>query len=80
MCDILHYNAITVSNGELKDNNLQFIFSKGLIMASLNINSLLRHIDELRVFISHTNIDIGPCRIFFFPQKRENSDDTFGFD
>lgn len=33
-------------------------FSRGLVMASLNINSLLAHIDELRVFMSTSKIDI----------------------
>ena len=36
------------------------VFRKGLTMASLNINSLLAHIDQLRVlnFIDNSNIDI----------------------
>ena len=34
------------------------VFRKGLTMASLNINSLLAHIDDLRVFIENSNIDI----------------------
>jgi exonuclease III len=33
-------------------------FGKGLVMASLNINSLLAHIDEFRVFMNETDIDI----------------------
>jgi hypothetical protein len=33
-------------------------FSKGLVMASLNINSLVAHIDEFRVFMKDSNIDI----------------------
>ena len=33
-------------------------FSRGLVVASLNINSLLAHIDELRVFMSTSKIDI----------------------
>lgn len=33
-------------------------FGRGLVMASLNINSLLAHIDELRVFMSNSKIDI----------------------
>jgi len=34
------------------------IFGRGLVMASLNINSLLAHIDELRVFLLSSAIDI----------------------
>ena len=30
----------------------------GMVMASLNINGLLAHIDELRIFISNTKVDI----------------------
>ena len=33
-------------------------FGKGLVMASLNINSLLAHIDEFRVFMNESDIDI----------------------
>ena len=33
-------------------------FGKGLVMASLNINSLLAHIDEFRVFMNDSDIDI----------------------
>jgi hypothetical protein len=32
-------------------------FGKGLVMASLNINSLLAHIDEFRVFTNESDID-----------------------
>ena len=32
--------------------------SKGLVMTGLNINSLVKHIDELRLFISDKKIDI----------------------
>ena len=31
---------------------------KGLVMASLNINGLLAHIDEFRIFMSEADIDI----------------------
>ena len=34
------------------------VFNRGLVIASLNINSLWAHIDELRIFISNTKIDI----------------------
>ena len=34
------------------------IFGRGLVIASLNINSLLSHIDELRVFMSSSKVDI----------------------
>ena len=34
------------------------IFGRGLAIASLNINSLLSHIDELRVFMSSSKVDI----------------------
>ena len=34
------------------------IFGKGLVMASLNINSLLAHIDELKIFISTNTVDV----------------------
>lgn len=37
------------------DNNS---FGRGLVMASLNINSLLAHIDQLRVVMSNSEIDI----------------------
>ena len=33
-------------------------FPKGMVMACLNINSLLAHIDELSVYISSRKIDI----------------------
>ena len=33
------------------------IFIRGLTMASLNINSLRCHIDDLRIFMYDTNID-----------------------
>ena len=33
-------------------------FGKGLVMASLNINSLLAHIDEFRIFMSEADINI----------------------
>ena len=33
-------------------------FGKGLVMASLNNNSLLGHIDEFRVFMNDSAIDI----------------------
>ena len=33
-------------------------FGRGLVMPSLKINSLLAHIDELRVFMSNFKIDI----------------------
>ena len=37
------------------DNNS---FGRGLVMASLNINSLLAHIDHLREVMSNSEIDI----------------------
>ena len=33
-------------------------FGRGLVMAPLDINSLLAHTDELRVFTSNTKIDL----------------------
>ena len=39
----------TKSDGKLETNS---IFSQGLVIANLNITSLPKHIDELRVFIS----------------------------
>ena len=33
-------------------------FGKGLVRASLNINSLLAHIGEFRIFMSEADIDI----------------------
>ena len=38
--------------------NCSSIFGRGLVIASLNINSLLSHIDELRVFMYDSKIDI----------------------
>ena len=38
--------------------NCSSIFGRGLAIASLNINSLLSHIDELRVFMHDSKIDI----------------------
>ena len=38
--------------------SLTTVFGRGLANASLNINSLLSHIDELRVFISCSKVDI----------------------
>ena len=37
------------------DNNS---FGRGLVMASLNINSLLAHIDQLREVMSSSEIDV----------------------
>ena len=34
------------------------LFGRGLVIASLNINGLLTHIDELRAFMSFSNVDI----------------------
>ena len=33
-------------------------FGQGLVIAALNINSLVAHIDKLRVFMSSSEIDI----------------------
>ena len=38
--------------------NYSSVFERGLAIDSLNINSLLSHIDELRVFISCSKVDI----------------------
>ena len=38
--------------------NLNIPCHRGLTMANLNINSLVRHIDELQIFMSSTKIDI----------------------
>ena len=46
----------------MRDNQGKFnwscIFGRGLVIASLHINSLLSHIDELRVFMYDSKIDI----------------------
>ena len=34
------------------------LFKRGLVMAALNINSLIAHIEEVRVLTHETNIDI----------------------
>ena len=39
-------------------NNPYNIFGKGLVMASLNVNSLLAHIDELKIFTSANALDV----------------------
>ena len=39
-------------------NKQHNIFGKGLVMASLNINSLLAHIGELKIFISTNIVDV----------------------
>lgn len=39
-------------------SDLSNIFGRGLVFAFLNINSLLTHIDELRVFMSSSKVDI----------------------
>lgn len=52
---------ISSVDGELhtSNENLQdTIPSKGLVVAGLNINSLLAHIDDLRVFMTSQKIDI----------------------
>ncbi len=50
--------------GELNEPNnsrkYTMPFQRGLVIACLNINSLLAHIDELRITMSNTKIDI-PC-------------------
>ena len=33
-------------------------FRRGMVVACLNINSLVAHIDELRIFLDSTKIDI----------------------
>ena len=42
--------------------NIEYIehkpFGRGMVMTALNINSLVAHIDELRVFMSSSEIDI----------------------
>ena len=50
-------SSLTYSNSD-KVNIVNNVFRKGLTMASLNINSLLAHIDDLRVIIDNSNIDI----------------------
>ena len=44
------------------------IFGCGLVIASLNINSLLAHIDDLRIFLSNSKIDITKytCQVLKF--------------
>ena len=39
-------------------SNLSSIFGRGLVLASLNINSLLIRTDEFRVFMSSSKVDI----------------------
>ena len=39
-------------------SNYTMLFQRGLVMACLNINSLLPHIDELRITMYSTKIDI----------------------
>ena len=67
-------NELSINVGELNDgpptnvgesnvNSLscsvdKIPFQRGMVMASLNINSLLAHIDELRIFINSTKVDI----------------------
>ena len=40
------------------DNRKFTLFNRGLVIACLNINSLTAHIDELRVFMEDSKIDI----------------------
>ena len=47
--------------GELNTTDVNIFtkpFLKGMVMACLNINSLLAHIDELSVYISSRKFDI----------------------
>ena len=44
----------TFSNG--KPSKFLNSFSRGFVMASLNINSLLAHIDDLRIFVTDSEI------------------------
>ena len=46
----------TFSNG--KPSKFLNSFGRGFVMASLNINSLLAHIDDLRIFVTDSKIDI----------------------
>ena len=39
-------------------NNPYNIFGKGLVMALLNVNSLLAHIDELKIFTNANALDV----------------------
>ena len=44
--------------GTSMDNVKINSFGRGLVMTSLNINSLLAHIEELCVFMSNSKIDL----------------------
>lgn len=49
------FNASRSSNLECFDSSL---FSRGLAIACLDINSLFEHIDELKIFTGNSKIDI----------------------
>ena len=59
--------GVSANLGELHESNniSNLTYTKNtipshrdMVIACLNINSLVAHIDELRIFISHTKIDI----------------------
>ena len=53
-------NLIATSSVRIRSNQSNTLMPKcrGFKMASLNITSLLKHIDELRVFLNDQNIDV----------------------
>lgn len=47
-----------INNTTFNDNENTTSFCRGMVIACLNINSLVAHIDELRIFINSARIDI----------------------
>ena len=66
------------------DENIEFIeykpFGQGLVMAVLDVNSLVAHIDELWVFMSSSEKDIlviNEAKLNFSVENRELKHATF---
>ena len=50
---------MSTNSRSTQNANGKLVFGRGLVMACLNINSLVSHIDDLRVFMSQfKDIDI----------------------
>ena len=56
--DIEIDNNSTAIYESIEVNNPYNTFGKGLVMASLNVNSLLAHIDERKIFTSANALDV----------------------
>ena len=54
----LVFSPLICSHSSLSKSTHSNIFKRGLAMACLNINSLISHMDDLKILMYDTNIDI----------------------